>query len=369
MHLVEDGLPEWFSRLYVDSFIPPWVLEVIICHKMPYQSQVESVSLSNSFYCCLNILKAIALICWDSQANNKLVTLWRKNSELIFKRLTLSRLDFTLSLPELSAVGSMTVEAKQKLLLDIILDQSIGRVLELPSKWQLVFAAIVYWIRHSHCRIRSYHVDGLIVCLIHLSIVEPRIGRIRSLKRLENIASTKAKDDPIMDYVNTVKNTLKFQDVPARMLSHDINYDREVVHVMAEFQATFYFAYALHQTLDCQLPCVSPSEFYWGTFIYNAACLFKGYDRLVLGGKLFGGSESTLFQTFQNYTEIIYELAPSNLMNWRPHGPCKPRKRTKKRTGKSKENQNHSSSNENESAADDSDVELIGNRFNLLALT
>nr|CAG4647358.1 EOG090X0CBY [Megafenestra aurita] len=40
--LMEDGLPEWFSRLYVDASIPPWVLEIIVHHKMPYQSQVDT---------------------------------------------------------------------------------------------------------------------------------------------------------------------------------------------------------------------------------------------------------------------------------------------------------------------------------------
>ena len=367
-NLMEEEIPEWFCKMYCDSEIPPWVLDVMICHKMPYQSQVESVRFSNSFCCCSDLLKTIALICWDSQIDNKLMTLWRKNSELVFKRLTISRMDFAMKLPGLGAVGTMEPEEKQQLFFDIVLDQNIGRILEYPPKWQLVFATIVHWIRHSHCRVRSYHVDGLIVGLIYLSMVEPRVGRIRSLKRLENIASTKTKDDPIMDYVNTAKNTFKFQDAPARMLSHDINYDRDTVHVFAEFQATFYMAHTLNQIIDSGLPCASPSDFYWGTFIYNAACLFKGYERLVLAEKLFGGTSSTIFQTFQNYTEIVYELAPSNLTNWTPHGPNKPRKRPKKRRGKTTAADANSSESDDAISAND-EVELIGNRFNLLTVS
>jgi hypothetical protein len=151
------------------------------------------------------------------------------------------------------------------------------------------------------------------------------------------------------------------------MLSHDINYDRDIVHALAEFQATFYFAYTLHQVLDSGLPSESPSDFYWGTFIYNAASLFKGYERLVLAEKLFGGTTSLLFKTFQHYTNIVYELAPSHLTDWIPHGPNKPRKRRRKRKEKSTTVENSSSSGE-ESTASDNDVELIGNRFNLLTV-
>lgn len=366
--LMEDGLPEWFSRLYVDASIPPWVLEIIVHHKMPYQSQVESVSQKSSFCCSLKILKAIALICWDTQVNNKLLTLWRKHNEIAFTRLLLKRTDFLVCLPELSAVENICVEEKQKLLFDIILDGKIGRLLELPSKLQLVFAAIIHWIRNSQSRIRSYHVDGLILCLIHLSVLVPRIGKIRSLKRLENIASDKAKDDPLMDYVNLAKTTFKLQEISPRMLSHDIDYDREVVHTLAEFQATYYFAHTLHQVINGGLTCASPSEFYWGTFIYNAVYLFKGYDRSVLGEKLFGSNSSTLFQTFQHYTEIAYEMAPSFMMDWRPHGPNKPRKRTKKRSSKAKATTSISDSSSEENDTDDNEMELFGNRFNLLTL-
>jgi hypothetical protein len=364
---MEDGLPEWWCKLYTDSSIPPWVVEVIMRHKMPYQSQVESVHFSNSFSCCSDLLKAIALICWDTQIDNHLVTLWRKNSELVFKKLKLSRIDFAVTLPELSSVETMKPKEKQQLLFDIILEQNVGRLQELPPKWQLIFATIIHWIRHSHCRVRSYHVDGLIVGLIYLSMVEPRVGRIRSLKRLDNNAS-KAKDDSMVDYVTAARNTFKCQEIAARMLSHDINYDRDIVHVLAEFQATFYFAHTLHRVLDSGLPCASPSDFYWGTFINNAACLFKGYERLVLAEKLYGGSASLLFKTFQHYTDIVYELAPSHLTNWAPHGPNKPRKRTRKRKEKSTAAENSLSSSGEESTANDNDIELIGNRFNLLSV-
>ncbi|XP_057366157.1 protein asteroid homolog 1-like [Daphnia carinata] len=366
--LMQEGLPEWFCNLYADADIPPWVLEVMLSHKMPYQSQVEAVGSSNSFCCCSDLLKAIALIFWDSQIDCQLRTLWRKNSELVFKNLTISRLDFLVTLPGLSSVGAMTLQERQELLFDTILEKNIGRVLELPTKWQLVFATVIHWIRHSHCRVRSYHVDGLVVGLIYLSMVEPRIGRVRSLKRLEN-NSNKAKDDSSVDYVNMAKNTFKLQEIAARMLSHDINFDRDIVHVLAEFQATFYFVHTLNRVLDSGLPCASPSDFYWGTFIYNAVCLFKGYDRLSLAEKLFSGTTSVLFKTFQQYTEIVYELAPSNLMNWVPHGPNKPKKRTKKPKEKPTTTEQTSSSSEEDSTVNDNDVELVGNRFKLLTFT
>lgn len=368
--LTNEGLPEWFCGLYADAEIPPWVLEVMLCHKMPYQSQVESVGSSNSFCCCSDLLKAIALTCWDSQIDCQLKTLWRKNSELVFKKLTISRLDFSVALPGLSSVGALKLQERQQLFFDIVLEQNIGRVLELPAKWQLIFATVIHWIRHSHCRVRSYHVDGVVVGLIYLSKVEPRIGRVRSLKRLDNNAS-KAKDDSMVDYVNMARNTFKFQEIAARMLSHDINYNRDIVHVLAEFQATFYFADTLQRVLDSGLSCASASEFYWGTFIYNAVCLFKGYDRLILAEKIFGGTSSVLFKTFQQYTEIVYELAPSDLMNWVPHGPNKPNK-PRKRTKKPKEEPTAaeiSSTSGEECTANDSDVELVGNRFKLLTFT
>jgi len=367
---MEEGLPEWFAKLYVENAFPPWILEVVISHKMPYQSQVENVHLSNSFSCCFNLLKATALICWNSESNNKIMTVWRKNKELAFKRMTVSQSDFTVQLPMLSSLESMGQLEKQKLFFDILLDQNPGRLMEFTPKWKLVFASLVHWVRNSHCRVRSYHLDGLIVGLIHLTIVEPRVGKVRSLKRLDNIANSKDKNDPIMEFVKAAKNTFKFQEVDPRMISHDVNYDRDAVHALAEFQATFYFANALSTVLGIELPYVSPSEFYCGTFINNAISLFKGYDRLVLAEKLYCGSDTFLYQTFQTYTELIYELAPSTLMDWVPHGPNKPRKRSKKRknTTKAKDVERSSSDSDTDSVNENDDLDLMSNRFNLLTV-
>ena len=358
---MEEGLPEWFCKQYSGNAFPAWILEVVINHKMPYQSQVESVQKSNSFSCCFNLLKATALICWDSQPNNKLMTVWRKNTELAFKKMTVSQSNFNVQLPLLSSLESMTQTDKRKLFFDIVLDQNSGRLLEFNPKWQLVFASLVHWVRNSHCYLRSYHLDGLIVGLIHLTIVEPRVGKVRSLKRLDNIANTKAKDDPLMDYVKAARNTFKFQEVEARMISHDQGYDRDTVHVLAEFQATHYFATALSTVLGLDLPYISPSEFYCGTFIYNAVSQFKGYDRLVLAEKLYGGVDTTLFQTFQTYTELIYELAPTTLMDWVPHGPHKPRKRKPKKNDNNKVQEviKSSSDSDTDDAKENEDFDLI----------
>ena len=269
----------------------------------------------------------------------------------------------------LSSLESMGQLEKQKLFFDIVLDQNPGRLMEFTPKWQLVFASLVHWVRNSHCRVRSYHLDGLIVGLIHLTIVEPRIGKVRSLKRLDNIANSKEKDDPVMDFVKAARNTFKFQEVDPKMISHDVNYDRDAVHALAEFQATLYFATALSTLLGIELPYVSPSEFYCGTFINNSISIFKGYDRLVLAEKLYGGSDTFLFRTFQSYTELIYELAPSTLMDWVPHGPNKPRKRNKKRkNAKAKEVEKSSSDTDNVNEDEDDDLDLMSNRFNLLTV-
>jgi len=283
--------------------------------------------------------------------------------------MTVSQSNFTVQLPMLSSLESMRQLEKQKLFFDIVLDQNPGRLMEFTPKWQLVFASLVHWVRNSHCRVRSYHLDGLIVGLIHLTIVEPRIGKVRSLKRLDNIANSKEKDDPCMDFVKAARNTFKFQEVDQKMISHDVNYDRDAVHALAEFQATLYFATALSTLLGIELPYVSPSEFYCGTFINNAISIFKGYDRLVLAEKLYGGSDTFLFRTFQSYTELIYELAPSTLMDWVPHGPNKPRKRNKKRkNAKAKEVEKSSSDTDNVNEDEDDDLDLMSNRFNLLTV-
>lgn len=365
--LGENGLPEWFGRLYAGADVPQWSVEIAVSHRMPYQSQVESVRLSNSFSCCSNLLKAVALVCWDDQADNKLTTIWRKNSELVFKRLTVTRMDFETPIPSLSTAGSMTQLEKQAVLFHLLLDGSPGRLLtELPPQWQLAFASMVHWVRHSHCHVKTYHLDGLVAGLIHLSMVEPKIGRIRSLKRLENLASGKEKGDPLLEYIRAGKNTFKFQQADERMLSHDINYDRETVHVLAEFQATFYMAQSLSQVLDTGLSSASPSSFFNGTFIYQAASHFKGYDRLVLAEKLYGAG-SELFRTFQHYTELVCELAPPSLTDWTARGPNKPRK---KRNKKPKEEEAAVSSSSSSNSEDETviDADLLDNRFNLLAV-
>lgn len=363
-------LPEWFGRMYADADVPPWCVEITQVHRMPYQSQVESVSQSNSFSCCCNLLKAVALICFDTQPDNRLLTIWRKNSELVFKRLTVSQLDFAFPLPVLSAVSDLSLLERKAVLFTLLLDGTPGRLLvELPLKWQLVFSSMVYWVRHSHCRIKSYHLDGLMASLIHLSIMEPRIGRIRTLKKLENkINAASTKDDAELSYyLQVAKRTFKLQEADDRMLASDINYDRDVVHVLAEFQAILYMAQTLQRVLDVtDLPSPSASSFYNGTFIHQAVCHFKGHNRLVLAEKLYGPeATSSLFRTFRSYTEMVIELAPPSLMDWSPHGPNRPRKKRNKKPQSSvvADSSPTPSASEVDSTEE---IDLIGNRFHLL---
>lgn len=367
--LIEDGLPEWFAKRYVDSDIPSWVLEIILCHKIPYQSQVESRHLTNSFSCCVDILKAIALICWDSQENNELVTLVRNRSILTHISHKFLKSDFPVSLPGLSAIHSMKLRTKQQLLFDIVLGQESGRIQSLPEKLKLFFAAVVHWVRHSSCAIRSYHVDGLILGLIELFMIEPRIGRVRSVKRLENLKSKMQTEDQANDFFHAAIKTFNLREIDPKMASHDINYDRDIVHVLGELQATFYYAHTLNNVLDCELRCPSPSTFFWGTFIYNAVCLFQNHDRLKLAENIFGSKTSPLYQSFKEYTDIIYELAPSSLMAWTPLRPYQPRKKRSRKRGGKKKQLNSTPTSDELSSDEEDDIELVGNRFSLLGIS
>lgn len=367
--IVANNLPKWFAHRYASSLMPPWVLEVTISHRMPFQSQVECVNLSHSFICCSDLLHVIALICWDDQSDNKLLTVWRKNNELMFKRFRLTKVDFPFEIPPISFVEAMKEEEKRKLLFNIILNESGESIQQQPSELQLIFASVVHWARKSQCRVRSYHIDGLVASLLHFYVIERKLGKLRTTKRLEKIANAKGGTG-VDDYINAAKSTFKFQETDIRMLSHDTNYDKDIVHVLAEFQATYYLAQTLCQILDVGLPNLSPADFYCGSFTYQAVSHFKGYNRLTLAEKLYGNPESPLFSLFRSYTNYIYELTPPSLMEWAPHGPYKPRnKRIKKPNQPQAVAQPcPSSSSSSEEESNEFDANLIANRFGVLSV-
>ena len=366
--LTEQGIPDWFAESYTDAVIPFWVLEIMMYQRVPYHSQVESISCKSSFVCCFDLLKYIAWICCDaSNSRLNMGTLWRKGSELLLKRVHIVADKFAVVPPKLSQLSSLERNERQKVLFDVLLDQNAPAAFaELPDKWKLVFASVIHWVRHSTSGVRSYHVDALIMSVIHLSVIEPKVGRIRSLKRCENIINSKQKDDPLMVYLTVVKNTIKFNEMDERMLSHDINYDRDLVHTLNEFQATYYYALTLADVINTELQCALPSSFFNGTYTHQAALLFKGHpNRLKLAERLYGVNTG-FYQQFESYSQLVYQSAPPSLMEWQPKGPNRPRKRTKKK--KDKVEQYSASEPSGDESGLEEIVDLIGNRFNLLSL-
>ena len=272
-------------------------------------------------------------------------------------------------LPRLNELSSLGHDKKEQLLFALLLGDNAGDVLNLPAKWRLVFASMIHWVRNSASGVKSYHIDALIMSIIHLSIIEPKTGRFRTLKRLENIIKARQKDDPQMPYYLALKNTIKLTDIDERMLSHDINYDRDVVHTLNEFQATYYYALTLCQVVDTELQCsYPPSTFFNGTYIHQAASLLKGQsDRVKLMQRLYCGAESVLYKQFESYCQLVYALVPPGVMEWLPKGPNRPRKRTGRKKKNKVEEAYSSDPSDSESGLEEL-VDLMDNRFNLLSL-
>lgn len=164
-------------------------------------------------------------------------------SQLVFKKVVVDTSVMTLPLPKLPAVSVMEPAQRLALLLDVLVGADGDRLnRELPRRWLMVGAAIAYWARHSLVGVRSYHIDALVCTLLHLSVVEPYVGRIRSLKRLETARQKRVGDATALAYLTAVKSTFQFYNVDERMRTHDIAYDRDMVHTFGEFQAVLTFS-------------------------------------------------------------------------------------------------------------------------------
>ena len=90
--LVDDGIPDWFAELYTNAVIPCWVLEIMMCQRVPYHSQVESIYFKSSFVCCFDLLKSIAWVAWKAtNSRMNMGTLWRKGNYFVVIILRLKR--------------------------------------------------------------------------------------------------------------------------------------------------------------------------------------------------------------------------------------------------------------------------------------
>ena len=368
--MIEDGCPDWFANAYCRSEIQSWVVELMFCRRMPFHSQVESPQMTYTFMCPRDILKAICLVCLPSDGFDSILALSRKQSQLVFKRITVSPDDYSFLLPKLPGVIILSVQDRQQLFFDVILDKNPGKVSDLPEKWCLVLSAIIYWTRRSFCSVRTFHVDALVCSLIHLSVVEPHVGRFRSLKRLENVRKTKSADDPTLDYLTEVKNTFPFNEVNERMMTHDIAYDRDLVHTFSEFQAVLYFTAVFSSVLATELEAPNPAIFFNGTFLYHAAVEFRNNrDRLKVAERIYGPN-SSLFQLFRQFTDVVLDASPASLGDWTSHNGTS-RKRNKKSKEKVEQVIEESSSSDEISADEDEAIDddlLMSNRFRMLKL-
>ena len=199
--------------------------------------------------------------------------------------------------------------------------------------------------------------------ILNVSIIERKVG---SRKKL---TSTPADKIPAEDHHcwHAARQTWHWNEPNARTMSHDVDYDRSVVHSFSEFQACYYYARMVNRMLGDPCELSSPALFYCGTFLYGTAKHFqKGGDRDQVLDKLYGQG-SPLADLLRRIVLVVSSMAPAGFDSWPGSNGAKKAKRKMK--NKNQLRQHVVDEDEDEIGENSEDeFDLLDNRFRLLTV-
>lgn len=370
-------VPDWFFHNFRQCKYPSSFMDILFRNTYYFSPQVENYDLPSSQEISLEIVAAIHGILRPNCEEG----LWyySRHGQNDIKRYNLP--SNRNNLPSLSELHTMGISTKKELLFKILkVDSSFSSVLDvLPSVWHLYIIGIKFWFEKAKPQILNYHLHALLLCGIVIQYCDKQVGFFRSTKKFLNKYESKIKS-----LENTTKNQsdsvtknywdeITFNDalrclhvlidyfqLDYRMRASMKLFDISIIHSFAQFQSCLLQINHLNALLDFPFENTVISDFYDGTFVYNACINFSKRSCVEMYVKtLLKDCPSVL----NNLLFIVNKL--DSVLNINSH-VASVIKRRKKRKNKKK---NVEQSNESDGRQDDSSgTEHVdeNNRFSIL---
>lgn len=338
-----SDIPTIFLEKFRKCLYPPSFMDILVQNKYYCIPQVENDTLDYSHSISSEILSAIQMILRNSGDNLRCVA--RSNNAHV-KSVLLPSCD--ISMPSLTEIQDLNASSRKHLFLQVLKidDNLIKNCLNFfPQSWHLFIITIKYLVDKSVITLPI--VYALIICKIFLGYVNKHVGPCNSRKALEKklslfpniIKSDKDTNNSIMftlidaleninksDSFICLKKFFSYFHLDIKLKSNYRLYDKNIVHLMAQFQSCLLHLKYLNTLLNFPFSNFIMSDLFNGTFVYNLSSNFMKRSNLDDYMKLLLQDSPTIFNSF----ELVIEKLKENLHNAPYNAPSKRRKKKKK---------------------------------------
>lgn len=317
-------IPTVFLEKFRKCLYPPSFMDILIQNKYYCIPQVENDALEYSHAISTEILSAIQAILRNS--GDHLMCVTRSNNDHV-KKVFLPTCD--IDLPSLIEIENTKKSSRKNLFLQILKIE--GSFIEnclnsFPQSWHLFIITIKYLVDKSV--ITWPVVYALIMCKIYLGYVNKRIGPCHSKKAFEkklsvfqstannNKETNNSLQLSLIDALENInyndsmvclKKLFSYFQFDAKLKTNYRLYDRNIVHLMAQFQSCLLHIKYLNILLNSPFANSVISDFFNGTFIYNLSTNFMKRSNLDNYVTLLLQDSPTVLSSFKLVIEKLKE--------------------------------------------------------------
>ncbi|XP_064640291.1 protein asteroid homolog 1-like [Lineus longissimus] len=355
-------LPVWFLREFRLGNLSSSLFNVLVLHRVIPLCQVENMEVVNAHQCAYEIRRIIyGILLKKEQAQDNLpVEIPTETDSLakatrathveeytrIGKKLTKHCIEpcYVLpggnSVPLLQNIPDLSNEIRTSVLFDAF-GLKVCDFEEIPDELRLVLACTVVWLRSSNPKVTKEHLQGLLVSVLKLLVIEPALQEVSGNLDTELELSSDMYDlrGKIFDAcsIEEIKAAKIRIDKTVRLPHHD-SMCAEVVHGFAQWHACLLSAVHLNQLLLRPVPQPDPARIYNGTVAY-AFCkeLTLRKDPCLYVSEVLG-RRTKLTEIYNNWMQFCLNLVDEDVFYSTVSTRKKGSKKGKKKDSKGKVN-------------------------------
>lgn len=277
----KEFLDRFRRGLYQHNFI-----EILLNHRYYPKPLVENIKKEHSYKKSFEIISALHKILTNS--SEKFVVFSRVGADICEEIVP----PYKKELPSFESIQEMEVEARKNLLLAIVkIDRDfVENCLDLfDDSWKILLITLKFLSSVSD--VTWNFIYSLVLCKIIITYVDFKLGQIRSKeelyyqfpkprksfygnirekKKVQNLSDS-TKDITIEHSINALDSVMPFFQMKNEQKYNNKLFDRNLLHLMSEFQASLLHINFLNTLLNTPFENCRVWHCYNGTFIYNLA--------------------------------------------------------------------------------------------------
>lgn len=282
----DSTFPEWFSELYFNGILNPYLINIAAVHKVFHLAQIDCFDLESSYACSLPLRKVLYGLVLSVNSKYKdlsSVEEFDREGRNISRRFVepILTLPGYGALPPLEEIPTLTDQRRKDLFFHIFGVENIQD--QCPESLHGLLAVISFWLKNSKLKVKENLFRSFLLCIVLLKLL-PRT-KLSSRKASEKLkflrnGCTVRSHEGIGDILPVVEKHLS-QDILSCLSetfskffirpthNHAKRFDFELVYLVSQLQTCLLFARLLNRLLLEPCKNVEFHKILNGTFLYN----------------------------------------------------------------------------------------------------